>query len=129
MGIWAPYPSVRRHGIIVMNWEAIGSIGEIVGAIAVVATLGYLATQIRSNTRALSAQTRHSISDFAREISSFRAQHADRWAEVMASETLTPGDQEFLFWMHMQMLVFGETYHYQHQLGFMPESHWRGFKS
>jgi hypothetical protein len=112
-----------------MNWEAIGSIGEIVGAIAVVATLGYLATQIRSNTRALSAQTRHSISDFAREISSFRAQHADRWAEVMASETLTPGDQEFLFWMHMQMLVFGETYHYQHQLGFMPESHWRGFKS
>ena len=38
-----------------MNWEAIGAIGEIVGAIAVVATLGYLATQIRQNTRSVRA--------------------------------------------------------------------------
>ena len=30
-----------------MNWEAAGAIGEIVGALAVVATLGYLAIQVR----------------------------------------------------------------------------------
>ena len=30
-----------------MNWDAIGAIGEILGAIAVVATLFYLAVQIR----------------------------------------------------------------------------------
>jgi hypothetical protein len=45
-----------------MNWEALGAIGEIVGAIAVVLTLGYLAVQIRQNTRALklgSVQTVH----------------------------------------------------------------------
>ncbi len=30
-----------------MNWEAIGAIGEIVGAIAVVATLAYLAVQVK----------------------------------------------------------------------------------
>ena len=34
-----------------MNWEAIGAVGEVVGAIAVVATLVYLATQIRQNTK------------------------------------------------------------------------------
>jgi len=34
-----------------MNWEAIGAIGEIVGAVAVVATLFYLALQIRQNSR------------------------------------------------------------------------------
>jgi hypothetical protein len=33
-----------------MNWEALGAIGEIVGAVAVVLTLGYLAVQIRQNT-------------------------------------------------------------------------------
>ena len=33
-----------------MDWEAIGAIGEIVGAAAVVATLGYLAVQIGQNT-------------------------------------------------------------------------------
>ena len=30
-----------------MNWEAIGAIGETLGAIAVIATLVYLASQIR----------------------------------------------------------------------------------
>ena len=34
-----------------MNWEAIGAIGEILGAIAVVATLGYLAVQVRQSSR------------------------------------------------------------------------------
>ena len=33
-----------------MNWDAIGSIGETVGAIATVATLLYLSLQIRANT-------------------------------------------------------------------------------
>ena len=35
-----------------MNWEAAGAIGELIGAFAVVATLIYLAIQIRENTRA-----------------------------------------------------------------------------
>jgi hypothetical protein len=34
-----------------VNWEAIGAVGEILGAIGVIATLGYLAAQIRQNTR------------------------------------------------------------------------------
>ena len=33
-----------------MNWEAIGAIGEFVGALAVVLTLVYLALQVRQNT-------------------------------------------------------------------------------
>lgn len=36
-----------------MNWDAVGAIGEVVGALAVVATLGYLAIQIRQNTMAV----------------------------------------------------------------------------
>jgi len=34
-----------------MNWNAMGAIGELVGAVAVVITLIYLAAQIRQNTR------------------------------------------------------------------------------
>ena len=45
-----------------MNWEAIGAVGEIVGAIAVIVTLGYLAVQIRQNTRTVRASTHHGIS-------------------------------------------------------------------
>ena len=40
-----------------MDWDAIGAIGEIVGAVAVVATLGYLALQIRQNTHELRASS------------------------------------------------------------------------
>ena len=36
-----------------MNWEAIGAIGEVLGAIAVLVTLAYLAIQIRQNTQAM----------------------------------------------------------------------------
>ena len=32
-----------------MSWEAIGAVGEVVGAVAVLATLLYLAVQIRQN--------------------------------------------------------------------------------
>ena len=35
-----------------MNWDAIGAIGEIVGALAVVVSLAYLGTQIRISNRA-----------------------------------------------------------------------------
>ena len=41
-----------------MNWEAIGAVGEIVGAAAVVMSLAYLAIQIRHNTRQLEEQDR-----------------------------------------------------------------------
>ena len=36
-----------------MNWEAIGAVGEIIGAAGVIITLLYLASQLRQNTRAL----------------------------------------------------------------------------
>jgi hypothetical protein len=35
-----------------MNWEAIGAVGEIAGALAVVISLVYLASQIRTSNRA-----------------------------------------------------------------------------
>ncbi len=39
-----------------MNWEAIGSIGEIIGAFAVFASLMYLAIQIKHSNNAMKAQ-------------------------------------------------------------------------
>lgn len=38
-----------------MNWDAIGAIGEIAGAIGVIVTLLYLAIQLRQNTKASNA--------------------------------------------------------------------------
>jgi hypothetical protein len=38
-----------------MNWDAIGAIAELLGAMGVTASLIYLATQMRQNTRAMRA--------------------------------------------------------------------------
>jgi hypothetical protein len=45
-----------------MNWEAIGAIGEIIGAAAVVASLVYLAVQIQSQNRESRLSSMHDIS-------------------------------------------------------------------
>ena len=43
-----------------MNWDAIGALGEIIGAVAVVATLVYVAAQVRGANRALRTTIRDS---------------------------------------------------------------------
>ncbi len=44
-----------------VNWDAIGALSELVGAAAVVASLVYLANQIRHNSRSVEAATNHAI--------------------------------------------------------------------
>ena len=42
-----------------MNWEAIGAIGEVVGALVVAATLAFLVVQVRQNSKAINATITH----------------------------------------------------------------------
>ena len=44
-----------------MNWEAVGAIGEVVGAVGVIITLAYLAFQIRQNTNGLRLTARQTL--------------------------------------------------------------------
>lgn len=44
-----------------MNWNAIGAIGEILGALAVAISLLYLAVQIRQNSRTVKGASVHNI--------------------------------------------------------------------
>jgi hypothetical protein len=46
-----------------MNWEAISALGQIVGAIAVVVSVIYLALQVRSNARQMRLASMRSMSD------------------------------------------------------------------
>ena len=61
-----------------MDWEAVGAIGEVLGALAVVATLGYLAVQIRQNTKAVRIQTYQAIMDSSNRLAdSLASQNVD----------------------------------------------------
>lgn len=110
-----------------MNWEAISTIAEVVGAVGVILTLGYLAYQVKENTGALSAQSRHTLSEFVLQIAQFRTEHADRYARLETAEELSAGDREFLYWGHMQFMLHAETYFHHIETGMMPQSHWEGY--
>ena len=112
-----------------MNWEALGAIAETVGGLGVILTLVYLAMQIRASNRVASAQSRQSMTQFVMQITSFRAEHAERYAKIASGQELSPGDREFLYWSHMQMLSYGEAYFQQHKLGLVTDSHWQGFSN
>lgn len=61
-----------------MNWEAVQAIADVVAAAAVIVTLGYLAVQIRQNTRAIRGATLNAITQ--------HMQYENRWsAEIGAS--------------------------------------------
>ena len=46
-----------------MNWEAIGAVGEILGAIAVIGSLIFVGVQIRGNTRATQTAAAHNLTN------------------------------------------------------------------
>lgn len=60
-----------------MNWEAVGAISELVGAVAVVVTLLYLAMQIRQHTRSTHSSTFQATTDALNQINMAIATDAD----------------------------------------------------
>jgi len=64
-----------------MNWDAIGAIGEVVGAVAVISTLIYLAVQIRQSNRNLAEATSASIIQSFASINS-RISSDEQFAEL-----------------------------------------------
>lgn len=59
-----------------MNWDAIGAIGEVIGGVAVIATLIYLARQIKSAERMMRIE--------------IRDRHLTSWADRNNQATLHP---------------------------------------
>ena len=51
-----------------MSVTDLGSIGEILGALAVFVTVAYLALQVRENNRWMKATVRHQLSSYTQEI-------------------------------------------------------------
>jgi hypothetical protein len=60
-----------------VNWEAISAIGQLVGALAVVISLIYLANQVRSNARETRLAAMRATLDFQTRFTQQIAEHAD----------------------------------------------------
>jgi hypothetical protein len=60
-----------------MNWDAIGAIAELLGAVGVIATLAYLARQIRQNTSTVRSSAASSLAQANNSLLLMLAQDAD----------------------------------------------------
>ena len=114
-----------------MNWDAIGAIGEIIGALAVVITLAYLAIQIRQNTKVAQASTRQGVTNSAMEGGKFIAECPDIAVflqKLNSGEELEPHEL-----MRLNALAYfstrnWENIHYQYLQGMLTENEWAAFR-
>jgi len=111
-----------------VNWEAIGAVGEIVGATAVVVTLLYVAVQIRNGTRetqAMGVQAAASMDqEFLLTIGASPVL-ANLWATYLAAPETLPDHQKLQgVYLMASLLRRTENIRLQKRLGTLSEEGW-----
>ncbi|MEM9620196.1 MAG: hypothetical protein AAF993_01010 [Pseudomonadota bacterium] len=111
-----------------MNWDAIGAIGELIGALAVVLTLAYLAVQVKGAKRAMVSSVYQARSDISSR-STETLYNSDYLPEIFAklffTESPTPlSDAEthrFILFIQNQHRIF-ENLNFQVIQGILDET-------
>jgi hypothetical protein len=79
-----------------MNWDAIGAVGEMIGSLAVVVTLVYLAVQVRASTVESEASHFYMNAEQIGEMRGRFMEHADVWVKGNAGGELSASER-FVF--------------------------------
>jgi len=104
-----------------MDWEAVGAIGEVLGALVVGVTLAFLAVQIRQNTRSVEAASFQSGVDGTNQLNNLIA-HDESMARIirLGNESLdnpTEDEQVRYGFMNLSGLRSFESMHFHHLHG------------
>jgi hypothetical protein len=116
-----------------VNWEAIGAIGEILGAIGVILTIVYLAIQIRQNTKtqqsAIAQATTASRTSWY-DLVIADPEVGDIWRKGTAQPgLLTEQERTRFIWMLARIFSNLEEFHLQYVHGMLPEDQWITYRS
>jgi hypothetical protein len=115
-----------------MSLEDLGNIGELIAAIGVIASLIYLAVQIRQNTRWLRASTHHSLTSLTAELNRVIEENPDM-ARIMRVGTqdfaqLSP-DERLRFNTNLgSRFRHHENLYYQYRSGMLDEQQFSGLR-
>ncbi|MCK5447429.1 MAG: hypothetical protein KAJ43_04760 [Gemmatimonadetes bacterium] len=102
-----------------MNWDALGAIGEIVGAAGVILSLLYLASQVRSNSRQLRHASAQAVLDKLNGLIgqlAFTAGAGDVWTRGLSGLDALKDDEELVRFSSMLLQAFWayeEVLHYR----------------
>lgn len=114
-----------------MNWVAIGTVSEVIAAVAVVISLVYLATQIRQATKISRATTRNAIAESAQALTQDLLQSRDM-AEIFVrhlnGEKLDAVEMLRLQGRCYRDMRHWENIYYQTREGLLTAEEWSGFR-
>jgi len=113
-----------------MNWDALGAIGEFVGALGVIATLAYVAVQLRHSTRAVRAATLNNTTASQQAELRWSSDIAQAMTKVLhRPEELTELEtHQVTEWMTAAFLARENEYR-QHQQGLLERDKWEQSKT
>ena len=116
-----------------MNWEAIGSVAEALGALGVIVTLVYLSTQVRSNTAAIRAGTAQQVTNRASEISQSLALDPSatelRFRGLVDPDSLSDEEQRRFYALMLAIFRAFENVEFQYRKGFLDPGVWSGLSN
>ena len=114
-----------------MNWEAIGASAELLGAVAVAATLLYLTMQLRQNTKSINSNLSNTVMAGFNEmnIAMFSDPEVSRICHLGFFNTDSLSDEEKNRYSHMMNGFFNIYRNLYHQFldGTYPEERWLPF--
>ncbi len=111
-----------------MNWDAIGAVAEALGAAGVIASLLYLAIQVRASTRASAVEAKLQSTRLLGETMDVVIQSpelADIYARGLADlESLSKEEYYRFSNMALKAFWFFSAAHFQFRMGTLAESDW-----
>ena len=111
-----------------MNWDALGAIGEVIGAAGVIVTLAYLAIQIRTNTAAVKVATHQN--QIAATVPTNNSIGNDEKVAVLIAkanddyESLLPGEKIQLQYIYVNYYNLWHNAFWSHKEDLLPHYTW-----
>ena len=127
---FAAWTKVRRRTgerAMTIDWEAISTLSELVGAVAVIVTLCYVAVQIRQNTNAIVANARQGLLDADLGLISDFISHSVDPHLLRDGANLTPEDERRMIWLLIKALRIREFAWHQYKSGNLDEKSWQSY--
>ena len=113
------------------NWEAISAISQMIGSIAVVFSVLYLALQVHRSTRIAKVAAQDAAATSLREVTRPFAENAELarvWRTGLENLQSLPAEEQARFFHSCyQFLKAFETIHFHHIHGLMDEQIWEGW--
>ena len=114
-----------------MNWEAVSAISQMIGSIAVVFSVLYLAMQVHRSTRIAKLAAQDAAATALREVTAPFAENAELarvWRIGLEDlQALSAEEQARFFHSTYQFLKAFETIHFHHVYGLMDDQIWQGW--